>query len=93
MGDPVLLVHGLGGTKVSMLPTVAALAPQFHAISVDLPGAGDSDKPVGAPYDPRFFAASLVRFLDALRSTAPTSSATAWAGGSRSSSACATRSA
>jgi len=66
VGDPVLLVHGLGGTKVSMLPTVAALAPQFHAISVDLPGAGDSDKPVGAPYDPRFFAASLVRFLDAL---------------------------
>jgi len=66
VGYPVLLVHGLGGTKISMLPTVAALAPRFHAISVDLPGAGDSDKPVGAPYDPRFFAASLVRFLDAL---------------------------
>jgi pimeloyl-ACP methyl ester carboxylesterase len=50
-----------------MLPTVAALAPGgFHALSVDLPGAGDSDKPLGAPYDARFFADSVVAFLDAL---------------------------
>jgi pimeloyl-ACP methyl ester carboxylesterase len=67
LGTPVVMVHGLGGTKVSMLPTVAALAPSgFHAVSVDLPGAGDSDKPLGAPYDARFFADSVVAFLDAL---------------------------
>src|SRR5436190_16235578 len=36
-GTPVVMVHGLGGTKISMLPTVAALAPSgFHAVSVDL---------------------------------------------------------
>jgi pimeloyl-ACP methyl ester carboxylesterase len=46
---------------------VAALAPSgFHALSVDLPGAGDSDKPLGAPYDARFFADSVVAFVDAL---------------------------
>jgi len=66
-GTPVVMVHGLGGTKISMLPTVAALAPSgFHAVSVDLPGAGDSDKPLGAPYDARFFADAVVAFLDAL---------------------------
>jgi pimeloyl-ACP methyl ester carboxylesterase len=63
----VLLVHGLGATKASMLPTVAALAPAgFRAIAVDLPGFGDSCKPLGAAYDARFFARSMVGFLDAL---------------------------
>src|SRR3954468_6719536 len=65
-GTPVVMVHGLGGTKISMLPTVAPLAPGFHAVAVDLPGAGDSDKPLGAPYDARFFADSVVAFLDEL---------------------------
>ena len=45
-GTPLLCVHGLGGTKSSFLPTVAALAPQgFRVISLDLPGFGDSHKP------------------------------------------------
>src|SRR5690349_8121902 len=67
VGDPVVMVHGLGGTKVSLLPTVAALTPRFHAISVDLPGSGDSEKPVGAPYDPPYFAEAVVKFMDALK--------------------------
>ncbi|HEX3318253.1 MAG TPA: alpha/beta fold hydrolase [Solirubrobacteraceae bacterium] len=66
VGAPVVMLHGLGATKVSLLPTVAALGPHFHAIAVDLPGHGDSDKPIGAPYDARYFARSVVRFLDAL---------------------------
>ena len=37
-GDPVVLLHGLGATKVSFLPTVAALAGRHRAIAVDLPG-------------------------------------------------------
>jgi len=55
-GDPVVAIHGLGATKASMLPTVAALAPRFRVIALDLPGFGDSDKPLGAPYDARYFA-------------------------------------
>jgi len=66
VGEPVVMVHGLGATKVSLLPTVAALSPRFRAISLDLPGHGDSDKPVGAAYDARFFADSVIEFLDAL---------------------------
>jgi pimeloyl-ACP methyl ester carboxylesterase len=65
-GPPVLAVHGLGGTKGSFLPTLAALADRFRVIAMDLPGFGDSDKPIGAPYDPRFFARAVVDLLDAL---------------------------
>src|SRR5438105_709938 len=44
-GAPILAIHGLGATKGSFLPTVAALAPRFRVIALDLPGFGDSDKP------------------------------------------------
>lgn len=65
-GSPVLLLHGLGATKVSLLPTLAALAPSYRAIAVDLPGFGDSDKPIAARYDAAFFAAWMTALLDAL---------------------------
>ena len=65
-GAPVLALHGLGGTKGSFLPTVAALASSFRTIAVDLPGFGDSDKPIGAAYDARFFADAGIELLDAL---------------------------
>jgi pimeloyl-ACP methyl ester carboxylesterase len=66
-GPPVILVHGLGATKVSMLPTVAALAAAGHrAIALDLPGFGDSVKPIRAAYDAAFFARAVVALMDAL---------------------------
>jgi pimeloyl-ACP methyl ester carboxylesterase len=66
LGPPVLAIHGLGATKGSFLPTVAALARSFRVIAVDLPGFGDSDKPIGAAYDARFFARAGIDLLDAL---------------------------
>jgi pimeloyl-ACP methyl ester carboxylesterase len=67
-GPPILAMHGLGGTKGSFLPTVAALADRdrFRVIAVDLPGFGDSDKPLGAAYDAHYFAQVAVDLLDAL---------------------------
>jgi pimeloyl-ACP methyl ester carboxylesterase len=65
-GPPVVALHGLGGTKGSFLPTVAALSGRFRVIAVDLPGFGDSDKPIGASYDARFFARAVIDLLDAL---------------------------
>ncbi|MGZ5376280.1 MAG: alpha/beta fold hydrolase, partial [Solirubrobacterales bacterium] len=50
-GDPVICVHGLGATKASFLPTVTALADHHRVIAMDLPGFGDSDKPIAAAYD------------------------------------------
>jgi pimeloyl-ACP methyl ester carboxylesterase len=66
IGPPVVALHGLGATKGSFLPTVAALAERFRVIAFDLPGFGDSDKPIGAAYDARFFAAAGIGLLDAL---------------------------
>jgi pimeloyl-ACP methyl ester carboxylesterase len=66
-GPAALMVHGLGATKVSFLPTVVALAPNGHrAIAVDLPGFGDSDKPILGTYTARFFADAMAALLDAL---------------------------
>ena len=38
----------------------------FRVIALDLPGFGDSDKPLAAAYDARYFAAVVVDLLDAL---------------------------
>jgi pimeloyl-ACP methyl ester carboxylesterase len=65
-GPPVVLLHGLGATKASFLPTLAALAPHHRVIAIDLPGFGDSAKPVGGAYDAPFFARAVVALLDAL---------------------------
>jgi pimeloyl-ACP methyl ester carboxylesterase len=64
-GDPVILVHGLGATKASFLPTLAALSGSHRVIAADLPGFGDSVKPIGAAYDPAYFAGAIVALLDA----------------------------
>ncbi len=47
-GEPVICAHGLGATKASFLPTISALADHYRVIAVDLPGFGESDKPIGA---------------------------------------------
>ena len=65
-GPPVVLLHGLGATKASFLPTLGALAPRHRVIAIDLPGFGDSVKPIAAAYDAAFFAKSVVALLDAL---------------------------
>jgi pimeloyl-ACP methyl ester carboxylesterase len=65
-GPPVVMLHGLGGTKASFLPSVAALAGRFRIIAVDMLGFGDSSKPLGASYGPAYQADALTALLDAL---------------------------
>jgi len=65
-GDPLIAIHGLGGTKASFLTTVAALADSHRVIAMDLPGFGESDKPIAAPYDAAWFATAITRLLDEL---------------------------
>jgi pimeloyl-ACP methyl ester carboxylesterase len=65
-GDAVVCVHGLGATKASFLPTVAALADRHRVLALDLPGFGDSDKPLRAAYDAPYFADCVVALLDEL---------------------------
>jgi pimeloyl-ACP methyl ester carboxylesterase len=67
VGEPVLMLHGLGGTKASFLPTVGALAAEGRrVIALDLPGFGDSAKPIGGRYDAPFFADAVLALMDAL---------------------------
>ncbi len=65
-GSPVLMLHGLGATKASFLPTLTALADTHRVIAMDLPGFGNSDKPLRGAYDAAFFADAAVALLDAL---------------------------
>ena len=64
--ETVLCLHGLGGTKASFLPTVAALSARYRVVAMDLPGFGESDKPIGAAYDAEWFARTAFDTLDAL---------------------------
>jgi pimeloyl-ACP methyl ester carboxylesterase/putative sterol carrier protein len=64
--ETIICVHGLGGTKASFLPTVNALADHYRVVALDLPGFGESDKPIGAPYDAPWFARSVFAAMDAL---------------------------
>jgi pimeloyl-ACP methyl ester carboxylesterase len=67
VGEPVICLHGLGGTKASFMPTIAALASeQREVIAIDLPGFGDSVKPITAAYDAPYFARVVAAFMDAL---------------------------
>jgi predicted esterase len=65
-GETLLCLHGLGGTKASFLPTVAALADSYRVVAMDLPGFGESSKPIAAPYDAPWFARAAFATLDAL---------------------------
>jgi pimeloyl-ACP methyl ester carboxylesterase len=66
-GAPAILLHGLGATKVSMLPTLGALARSGRrAVAIDLPGHGDSTKPLLATYDATYFASAVTALSDAL---------------------------
>lgn len=59
-GPPVILLHGLGATNASFLPTFMELAKDHHVIAPDLPGHGDSAKPIR-----RYHAGFFARWLDA----------------------------
>jgi pimeloyl-ACP methyl ester carboxylesterase len=63
-GEPVLMLHGLGATKASFLPTINALASTYRVIALDLPGFGDAEKPFAAAYDAAFFARFVAQALD-----------------------------
>jgi pimeloyl-ACP methyl ester carboxylesterase len=64
-GRPVVLLHGLGATNASMLPTMWDLASDYRVIAPDLPGHGASSAP-GLRYDARFFGEWLTGLLDEL---------------------------
>lgn len=61
----VVLLHGLGATNVSMAPLIAELARTHHVIAPDLPGFGESGKPL-RPLHAAYYARWLISFLDVI---------------------------
>ena len=66
-GEPLLLIHGTGGTRFHWKPLVELLSPHRELLLVDLPGHGESDPPpAGVPHTPIGYAAVLAEVLDRL---------------------------
>ena len=61
----MILLHGLGATNVSMATLIAELARTHRVIAPDLPGFGESGKPL-RPLHAAYYARWLAQFLDAL---------------------------
>lgn len=64
-GSPVVALHGLGATNSSILPTLWDLGADHRVIAPDMPGFGDSSKPIRS-YDAAFFGKWAISLLDAL---------------------------
>jgi pimeloyl-ACP methyl ester carboxylesterase len=65
-GPDVLLLHGLGGTRASLLHTASALSRRYRVHAPDLPGFGSSCKPAVGRYNAGWFGDVMVGLLDAL---------------------------
>jgi pimeloyl-ACP methyl ester carboxylesterase len=66
-GEPLLLVHGLGGDRVTWKPVLEGLAAEFDVIAVDLPGFGASPPlPPDRKPTPGALAEELAGLLDDL---------------------------
>jgi pimeloyl-ACP methyl ester carboxylesterase len=65
-GPDVLLLHGLGGTRASLLETAAALSSRYRVHAPDLPGFGSSCKPAIGGYNARWFAEVITALMDSL---------------------------
>ncbi|TNE43341.1 MAG: alpha/beta fold hydrolase [Deltaproteobacteria bacterium] len=61
-GESVLLLHGWPTSSYLWRHIVPPLSQEFHAVAPDLPGFGQSDKPLDASYSFRFYD----RMLDGL---------------------------
>jgi 3-oxoadipate enol-lactonase len=58
-GNPVVFLHGLGGTRTSWGPQLRQLGDHFRCIAWDMPGYGDSD-----PLTPLTYSGIAQRLID-----------------------------
>lgn len=65
-GPDVLLLHGLGSTRASLLPTAAVLSRHYRVHAPDLPGFGSSSKPPLGAYNARWFAEDMLGLMHEL---------------------------
>ena len=71
-GEPLLLLHALGGSKIQWSPVLDALAERRDVLAVDMPGFGASGPlPAGTPYSAAELARTVLGFCDELGFGAP----------------------
>jgi pimeloyl-ACP methyl ester carboxylesterase len=64
-GDPIILLHGMGGEGARWMPTIRGLASHFRVMSPDQIGFGQSDKPL-TMYHTGVFGGFLAGFMKAI---------------------------
>ena len=65
-GEPVILLHGLGGSWEDWLELIPALSPVYRVCAIDFPGFGKSPPPPRQhEYDLVFVANFMRKFMDA----------------------------
>jgi len=69
-GDPVLLLHGWGGSIESFYPVYTALSNQFQTTTIDFPGHGKSSLPP-RPWRVSDFLDCTLRLMDLLQLERP----------------------
>jgi pimeloyl-ACP methyl ester carboxylesterase len=62
----VLLMHGLGATRASLLSCAAELSRSYRVHAIDLPGFGASSKPIRGRYSAPWFAQIVFGLMDEL---------------------------
>jgi len=60
----ILFIHGLGSSADRWLGIPSALSANFHTVALDLPGFGESDKPVTMDYTIKNFKETIVDFMN-----------------------------
>lgn len=62
----ILFIHGLGSSADRWGTIPKSLSANFHTISLDLPGFGESDKPISMDYTINFFRDIVIDFMNLL---------------------------
>jgi len=63
-GPPVLLLHGWPTSSYLWRNVMPPIAERNRVLALDLPGFGESEKPVGVTYDFEFFEGAIDEFLE-----------------------------
>ena len=67
-GEPVILLHGIGGSADEWAKVITQLSTRFRVLAPDAPGHGLSPRPIGQTqsYDLEFYTRFVLGLLDAL---------------------------
>lgn len=65
-GEPLLLIHGAGVSRLEWKPQLEALGEYFRLVMPDVRGHGDSEQ-TKTPYTMKLFADDMIALLDALK--------------------------